>query len=221
MACEEKGDLPCGGQHHLWLGLCCGPLGGRVCSFPPPQVSCILPIPCRLHPLYFSPLLLPVCSAATEAEGGLSQRPILSTSPHSCFLSAQLPQKQKVDSLKDPSSLLLPTLASFLLSCHRSRRWLSQRPYSQTLQPSASIQGGLNSFPPPSLSFSGLEYSSSPFVALWLCHTLMGHKTQPWCHGWVQLTTLISALLIVPALPSILCLGSELWAAWQLIHSLH
>ena len=91
---------------------------------------------------------------------------ILSTSPHSCFLSAQLPQKQKVDSLKDPSSLLLPTLASFLLSCHRSRRWLSQRPYSQTLQPSASIQGGLNSFPPPSLSFSGLEYSSSPFVAL-------------------------------------------------------
>ena len=48
---------------------------------------------------------------------------ILSTSPHSCFLSAQLPQKQKVDSLKDPSSLLLPTLASCLLSCHRSRRW--------------------------------------------------------------------------------------------------
>ena len=194
MACEEKGDLPCGGQHHLWLGLCCGPLGGRVCSFPPPQVSCILPIPCRLHPLYFSPLLLPVCSAATEAEGGLSQRPILSTSPHSCFLSAQLPQKQKVALSKtlqpDPTAL-----------CFHPR-------WSELLSTSESF-------------LSGLEYSSSPFVALWLCHTLMGHKTQPWCHGWIQLTTLISALLIVPALPSILCLGSELWAAWQLIHSLH
>ena len=118
---------------------------------------------------------------------------ILPTSPHSCFLSAQLPQKQKVDSLGDPTALTF----------------------------SASIQGGLSSFPPPSLSLSGLEYSSSSLVALWVCHTLMGHKTQPWCHGWGQLATLISALLILPALPSVLCPGSELWAAWQLIRSLH
>lgn len=91
---------------------------------------------------------------------------ILSTSPHSCFLSAQLPQKQKVDSLRDPTAFTF----------------------------SAYIQGGLNAFLPPSLSFSGLEYSSSPLVALWLCHTLIVHKTQPWCHGWVQLGTLVSAL---------------------------
>ena len=78
----------------------------------------------KTHPLYFSPLLLPVCSAATEAEGGLSQRPILSTSPHSCFLSAQLPQKQKVALSKtlqpDPTALCFHPRWSELLSTSES-----------------------------------------------------------------------------------------------------